>query len=168
MNFSSERRWGTYVPRFFTMYICEKNSAGLPVLKRVLTVSEGQILTTPDCVVDFLESREVLRPSRQMDEHFYTLCIRGESLVGIFISTGSMDACVAQTREIFRNALLCGATSIICAHNHPGGTLKPSAQDRDVTRALADAGKLLCIPLKDHIIIGDTGSYYSFKREGML
>lgn len=159
---------GDIRPPVFVMYICEKNSAGLPVLKRVLTVSEGQILTTPDCVVDFLESREVLRPSRQMDEHFYTLCIRGDSLVGIFISTGTMDGCVAQTREIFRNALLCGATSVICAHNHPGGTLKPSAQDRDVTRALADAGKLLCILLKDHIIIGNDGNYYSFKREGLL
>jgi DNA repair protein RadC len=56
---------------------------------------------------------------------------------------------------------------MICAHNHPSGHLTPSQEDRDITKTLVEAGKLLQIRLLDHLIIGN-GRYFSFADEGLL
>jgi DNA repair protein RadC len=59
------------------------------------------------------------------------------------------------------------ATSIILCHNHPSGNLQPSQADTDITKKLAEAGKVLDIPVLDHIIIGEN-RYFSFADEGMM
>jgi DNA repair protein RadC len=66
--------------------------------------------------------------------------------------------------ELFRNAMLARAHSLIVVHNHPSGTCKPSQADIDISAQLVDVGKLLGIPLQDFIIIGDD-SYSSFREE---
>ncbi len=68
---------------------------------------------------------------------------------------------------VFATALKCLATSMIIAHNHPSGTLIPSQADLNLTKKIAEAGKLLDIALLDHIILTE-GSYYSFRDEGDL
>ena len=69
------------------------------------------------------------------------------------ISEGTVNQCVIYPRTIVERALKCGAASIILAHNHPGGALRPSEADWVITERLYTVCKLLEIPLLDHIII---------------
>lgn len=69
------------------------------------------------------------------------------------ISIGSLTANIVHPREVFRPAIEHGAVAVIVAHNHPSGSLEPTAEDRVVTTQLASAGKLLGIDLLDHLII---------------
>jgi DNA repair protein RadC len=70
-------------------------------------------------------------------------------------------------REIISKALQAFASSLICVHNHPSGDSCPSKEDKDFTRELCQAGKVMNIKILDHIIIGDN-SYYSFADKGEL
>ena len=74
---------------------------------------------------------------------------------------------MVHAREVFTPALLHHAAAVIVAHNHPSGDPQPSREDREVTAMLAQSGKVLGIPLLDHLIIGD-GAYYSFQEYGAL
>lgn len=80
------------------------------------------------------------------------------------LSTGSATATFVAPREIFLTALRAGAVHLVVLHNHPSGDASPSANDDAVTGRLAECGKMLGIPLSDHIIIGDN-SYYSYREE---
>jgi DNA repair protein RadC len=83
-------------------------------------------------------------------------------------SVGGIDQTSMAPREIFRDALLVGAASIVVAHNHPSGDPTPSAADRAVTRRLAAAGQTLGVPLLDHLVIGGHDAWTSLAREGVL
>ncbi len=83
------------------------------------------------------------------------------------ISKGGLSGTVADPKIIFSIALQHQASSIILAHNHPSGNLKPSQQDIDLTRKIHQAGKVLDIGVLDHLIITD-GGFYSFADEGLL
>jgi DNA repair protein RadC len=102
-------------------------------------------------------------------EEFIILCLNNSNrVVGFYkISSGGMTGTVVDVRMIFTTALKSLATSIILAHNHPSGKLLPSESDKNLTRKIKDAGKLLDIKILDHLIINDEG-YFSFATTGML
>ena len=81
------------------------------------------------------------------------------------VHVGSLNASVVHPREVFKTAILSNSASIICAHNHPSGHPEPSREDVEVTKRLAEAGRILGIELLDHIIVGDE-RYYSLKEKG--
>ncbi|WP_462264499.1 RadC family protein [Mucilaginibacter sp.] len=83
------------------------------------------------------------------------------------ISKGGLSGTVADPKIIFHVALQHQASSIILAHNHPSGNLKPSQQDIDLTKKICNAGRILDIGVLDHIIIAGQG-YLSFGDEGLL
>lgn len=83
------------------------------------------------------------------------------------VSMGSLNACFANPREIFKTAILCNAASIILMHNHPSGSLTPSPQDMTLTKRMAACGNLMGIPVLDHIIVGD-GECFSFDDNDMM
>jgi DNA repair protein RadC len=83
------------------------------------------------------------------------------------VSRGGVSGTVVDTKIIFKVALDRRASSIILAHNHPSGNLKPSPQDLSLTKRIVEAGKFLDIPALDHLIISEAG-YYSFADEGQL
>ena len=83
------------------------------------------------------------------------------------ISSGGLTATIVDIRMLFKGAVERLATSIILAHNHPSGTLKPSKADIKLTNKIKEAGQILDVQILDHLIISDTG-YYSFADEGML
>ena len=107
--------------------------------------------------------------SDQIREQFYLLLLNNANKVisEQVLSEGGITGTVVDARLLFKQALLHNATSIVLAHNHPSGNLKPSQADIDLTRKIKDAGKLLEIKLLDHLIVCD-GGYYSFADEGML
>lgn len=83
------------------------------------------------------------------------------------ISVGSLNSSIVHPREVFSEAVLNSASSIILVHNHPSGESEPSQEDIVLTNRLDECGKILGIKVLDHIIIGD-GVFYSFKEEGLL
>jgi len=102
------------------------------------------------------------------EEFWIMLLNRAHKVIGKFVvSSGGLTGTVADQRIIFKKALDESACGIILAHNHPSGNLKPSQADIQLTKRLVEGGRILDIPVMDHIIITDT-SYYSFADEGML
>ncbi len=83
------------------------------------------------------------------------------------IFLGTADSSIVHPREIFRYAIHKNASAIVLIHNHPSGNPAPSPEDIKVTKTLVDSGKLLAIPVLDHIIVGDN-RYYSFADEGEI
>lgn len=83
------------------------------------------------------------------------------------VSVGTADHTFMAPREVFRDALLAGASAVFVAHNHPSGDHTPSADDRQVTRRLAQAGSVLGVDLLDHLVIGDPG-WTSLARLGVI
>ncbi|HSX05231.1 MAG TPA: DNA repair protein RadC [Candidatus Saccharimonadales bacterium] len=73
------------------------------------------------------------------------------------ISIGSLSSNIVHPREVFQPAIMRGAVAILIAHNHPSGSLEPSAADIEVTQQLRAAGKILGIELLDHLIITSDG-----------
>lgn len=103
----------------------------------------------------------------QTDEHFVMLALDSKNkIVGAFtITIGTINSSLVNTRGIFQKALLCNASKIILAHNHPSGNSEPSKEDINVTRNIDKCGDLLGIELLDHIVIGDN-EYTSLKSRG--
>ena len=85
----------------------------------------------------------------------------------VTITRGILTSSLVHPREVFREAIAERAAALILVHNHPSGDPTPSADDRIVTEQLVAAGKLLDIPVHDHIIIG-RGRYTSFAEAGLL
>lgn len=81
------------------------------------------------------------------------------------VSRGDVDGTDAPPRAFFRLALQAGASGTIAVHNHPSGDPGPSAADRALTRSLVQAGRLLGLPLHDHLILGDGGRFTSLRRD---
>jgi DNA repair protein RadC len=110
---------------------------------------------------------EMFRGKQQ--EEFWVLAVdaKNKLLVKSRVFKGTLMGSPAHPREVFRVAIKNSAAGIIVLHNHPSGDPAPSLEDRKVTNQLAEAGRLLGIPLLDHLIIGN-GAYYSFKDEGAL
>ncbi|WP_316813140.1 RadC family protein [Pedobacter heparinus] len=90
-------------------------------------------------------------------------CITGKQL----ISKGGMAGTVVDPKIIFKTALEYNAAYIILAHNHPSGNLKPSAQDLDITKKMVEAGKVLDLPVLDHLIVTNK-LFFSFGDEGLI
>ena len=84
------------------------------------------------------------------------------------VHRGSVDECPVSMKTVFRTAVHMGATAILVAHNHPSGDPTPSREDLALTDRLREAGKLLGLPLLDHLIIGGGGQYTSLAERGLL
>lgn len=83
------------------------------------------------------------------------------------ISKGTMNASMAEPRDIFGEALRGGAAAIVLIHNHPSGDTTPSPADLTVTQRVFEAGELVGIRLLDHIIVAGS-EYISLKAEGLI
>ncbi|GIV59660.1 DNA repair protein RadC [Rhodocaloribacter litoris] len=83
------------------------------------------------------------------------------------VSEGGLAASIVEPRGVFRRAILENAAAIICLHNHPSGNPEPSREDLRVTRQLVEAGKLMGIPVHDHLIIAGT-QYTSLAERGLI
>ncbi|WP_183253575.1 RadC family protein [Anoxybacteroides tepidamans] len=102
-------------------------------------------------------------------EHFVAIYLNTKNQVihrkTVFI--GSLNASIVHPREVFKEAIKRSAASIICAHNHPSGDPTPSREDIEVTRRLAECGRIIGIELLDHLIIGDQ-KFISLKEKGYV
>ena len=83
----------------------------------------------------------------------------------IFI--GTVNYSLVHPRDIFKEALILNASSIICVHNHPSGEVNPSKEDISITKQIKDAGDIIGIKLIDHVIVSKD-KYYSFLENGKI
>lgn len=90
-------------------------------------------------------------------ETFHALALDGKHGVvrRYLVSVGTLTTSLVHPREVFRPALRFGAVSVVVVHNHPSGDPEPSAEDEEVTLRLAQAGRLLGVPLLDHVVVGE-------------
>lgn len=102
-------------------------------------------------------------------EEFWLLLLNQASKVidKIRISSGGIDGTYVDVRTVMREALLQRATQIALIHNHPSGNATPSSEDRQLTRRIKEASKVMNIRLADHVIISDE-KYYSFADKGEI
>ena len=109
--------------------------------------------------------------AEEMDyrESFFALYLnQANKVLGIKkISECGISSTLVDVRIVMQAALLCNATALIVAHNHPSGNLKPSSADIQMTSQIKEAGKILNISLLDHVIL-TSDSYFSFADEGLM
>jgi len=124
--------------------------SALELSKRYLIDSDKPIIDTPEKAVEQLSD---IRDKKQ--EYFVCLTLDGANrlIAKRIITIGTLTSSLVHPREVFADAITDRAASIIVAHNHPSGTLKPSSADNEVTERLQESGELLGILLADHIII---------------
>ncbi len=84
------------------------------------------------------------------------------------IAVGGLNQAVIEAREVFQQALLNNAASIILFHGHPSGDPQPSKDDIRFTKKLEDAGQIIGVRVLDYIIIGEGGRYASLKEQGLF
>lgn len=97
------------------------------------------------------------------------LSASGDVLSIHLLSMGSVNDSVVSVPEIMRTCLLANASRLILMHNHPSGNAQPSTNDKDITRMVRQACRLMDIELLDHVIVGGMKQgMYSFKESGLL
>lgn len=102
-------------------------------------------------------------------EEFRVLLLNSQHEVirELMVTRGVLDGSVIHPREVFKAAITRSAAAVLLVHNHPSGDPTPSAEDRAVTKQIAEAGELVGIPVLDHVVIGD-GRYTSFVEASLL
>ena len=141
---------------------------------RVMLVKENSALYDTNQIKEPGDAALILgkRLEGESKENFLILTLNTKNRVlGCHtISMGSLTASVVHPREVFQAAILDNAASIILSHNHPSGDPNPSREDILVTERLVRAGKLLDIPVLDHIVIGEgeRREFVSMKNKGLM
>ena len=125
----------------------------------------GAPLRSPRDVVAAFEMR--LRDLPVEEFHVAILDAQHRLERDVLVTRGLLNSSLVHPREVFREAIAERAAAVILVHNHPSGDPTPSAEDRAVTEQLVAAGRLLDIPVHDHIIVG-RGRYVSFAESGLL
>jgi len=106
-------------------------------------------------------------------ETFHVLSLNAKNCLinRVMATVGLADASLVHPREVFRQAVTENAAAIVLVHNHPSGDPTPSAEDLRITRQLIEAGKVLAIPVTDHVILGreaqTTRGFLSMREEGL-
>lgn len=121
-------------------------------------------ITSPHYAFTYFRSRL----NRDVEE-FWAAALNSqkEVITSRCLFRGTVDRCLFHPRDVFRFACVTNASSLIVAHNHPGGNAEPSVQDLKITEQLLKTATLLEIPLIDHLIVAGT-NYYSFLENGLL
>ncbi len=126
---------------------------------------DGAPVRSPRDVVELFASRLQDLPVEEF--HVAVLDSQHRLERDITVTRGILNSSLVHPREVFREAIAERAAAVILVHNHPSGDPSPSADDRSVTEQLVAAGRLLDIPVHDHVIIG-RGRYTSFAEAGLL
>ncbi|NLW47616.1 MAG: JAB domain-containing protein [Firmicutes bacterium] len=102
-------------------------------------------------------------------EHFVVIMLDIRNyIIGInTVTIGNIKSCIVNPREVFKPALIAGASSDILVHNHPTGDPYPSPDDLNLTDKLKRAGDILEIKVLDHIIVTDS-NYISLSDKGQI
>ena len=141
--------------------------AAIELGRRLALQSAGKIkvIHGPEDVAQFAMPRFRF----EQKEHFAVMLLNTKNhIIGMpEVSVGSLSASVVHPREVFRAAIDYAAASMILLHNHPSGDPTPSREDIAVTERLVKAGKVMDIPVLDHVVIGNE-RFTSLKEKGLI
>lgn len=140
----------------------------LPIVKEA---SVEKCRTPEDCY-------RVLSDTAQLAQEAFTVLTLNRKYNIInrhLVSLGIADATLVHPREIFRTAIMDGASAIVLSHNHPSGDPTPSAEDLRLTRQMVEAGKVVDIEILDHVIVGrpspdghSSRGFISLRESGLI
>lgn len=122
-------------------------------------------LSSPSDAVELV--RNVLDDTDREQFIVIALNTKNEPMAVNVVSIGSINATIVHPREVFKLGVISNSASLIIAHNHPSGNIEPSLEDISITMRLIEAGKILGIPILDHLIVTDN-SYMSFKERNLI
>jgi len=119
-------------------------------------------ITSPDQVAEYLRRR--IRDDAR--EHFVAIYLDGRHrpVADSIVSIGTATASLVHPREVFQPAIALGACALLIGHNHPSGDPTPSAEDLEVTKRLAEAGRILGVTLLDHVVWARSGAFPSIRE----
>ncbi|MGD1006785.1 MAG: DNA repair protein RadC [Ignavibacteriaceae bacterium] len=142
--------------------------AAFEISKRVMSQSKWyseKKITSPKDIADIF----IPLLKDEIKERFVLVCLNSANKIIKFetISIGSLNSSVVHAREIFRAAIENSSASIILLHNHPSGNPDPSNEDIAVTKKIMESGKILDIPVFDHLIIAGN-TYTSFVEKRLI
>lgn len=141
----------------------------LCVVREVVIQYRGRALQAPASISTPRDAAELARRIVKDDarEHFCVLYLDGRHrpIAHSVVSIGTATASLVHPREVFQNAVLLGAVAVVLLHNHPSGNPAPSSEDRQLTKRLADAGRLLGISVVDHVIWTRRNGFRSLREE---
>lgn len=132
--------------------------------RRIFEINSLEIVESPQ---DLWRLTKSFRESKK--EHFYAYLFNSRSALihSELISVGTINYGVVHPREVFEPAIRMLSTSIIISHNHPSENVNPSDADIEVTKKLSQAGKLLDIEIRDHVIVS-RDNWFSFRENGLI
>lgn len=135
--------------------------------KRINTIPKKDNLKIKTSEDVYLNYKHLFCDKKQ--EYFYCiyLDVKKRIIQSKLLFIGTLNYSLVNPREIFKEAYLNEATSIICIHNHPSGDVTPSKQDIDITNHLIEIGKIHNINIDDHLIIG-SDKYFSFFENNLI
>ncbi len=149
----------------------QTNAISLAKELNIPLIKALQIVACAELGRRFFDRREhgrvIIRTAKDVYEYLKDLrTLSKEHLRGLYVNThhrlihdevisiGTINSNLIHPREVFKPAIEFGAAAVILAHNHPSGVVKASAADIEITRRIVEAGKIIGIPLVDHVIIG--------------
>ena len=147
-----------YCIRTVTWRFKESIELDLPAKKSVTILSPSDVFDNYRSLFD-----------NQVRERFVVFWLNSANKVVGFeiISEGILNSSLTHPREVFRGAIISTAASIILAHNHPSSNPEPSQEDIAITKQLVESGKILGIPVHDHIVFADS-KFTSLAERGLL
>lgn len=126
---------------------------------RTIAVREKSYWNKGKCFCCPEDAAEFVKPLfENIDKEYLLVCCLDGKLQPIsmeVVSIGTVNQCLVGMREVFKNAILSNAVSIIVFHNHPSGDSRPSSSDFEISKKLRKAGELLDIEVLDHIVLGE-------------
>ncbi len=149
-----------------------KNIKGVGEVKAITIISAiefgKRVLSKKDLVIQIKSSLDIYNLVKdelenELQEKFLAIYLNNRKYIidKKIIFVGTVNSSNVTPRDVFREAVKCNASSMIIVHNHPAGSIKPSYQDVYLTNQFIKLGKMMSIPIIDHIIIGKN-NYYSF------
>jgi len=141
--------------------------AAIELSKRInqeIKIIKNIKMNHPSILFDYYKN--LLKDKKQ--EFFYAVYLNQKNIIikDKLLFIGTINYSMVHPREIFKEAYLIGAASIVIIHNHPSGDVLPSNEDYHTTNKILEASKILGINVIDHIIIGN--KYYSFYENGEI
>lgn len=126
---------------------------------RTIAVREKTYWNESKCFRCARDAADFAKPLfKNADKEYLVVCCLDGKMQPIsmeIVAIGMVNQCLVGMREVFKNAILSNAVSIIVFHNHPSGNSSPSSSDVDISKKLRKAGELLDIEVLDHIVLGD-------------
>jgi DNA repair protein RadC len=143
-------------------------AAAFELSRRILSQSKwlsNKKVTSPQEIADIFIP--ILRDENK--EKFIVVCLNSANKIIKYetISIGNLNSSIVHPREIFKVAIDCSSASIILIHNHPSGNPEPSNEDVSITKKIVESGKIMDIPVFDHLIIAGE-SYTSFVEKRLI